>query len=130
MPEAQNGRIGGGVLKDNLDLYQGGVGKDYLNFKNTNSDTALLHIDALNSKVGINNEAPSDVLQIPATIGSLSGNSDVINVADMTLENSSITSNNGDLRLNSLFVSMTAMATTDLKFDYNRISTTTTDTNI
>jgi len=130
MPEAQNGRIGGGVLKDNLELYQGGVGKDYLNFKNTNSDTALLHIDALNSKVGINNEAPSDVLQIPATIGSLSGNSDVINVADMTLENSSITSNNGDLRLNSLFVSMTAMATTDLKFDYNRISTTTTDTNI
>ena len=35
MPESQNGRIGGGVLKDNLELYQGGAGKDYLNFKNT-----------------------------------------------------------------------------------------------
>jgi hypothetical protein len=130
MPEAQNGRIGGGVLKDNLELYQGGVGKDYLNFKNTSSDIALLHIDAVNSKVGVNNEAPADVLQIPTTIGSLAGNFDVANVADLTLENSSITSNNGDLRLNGLFVSMSAMATTDLKFDYNRISTTTTDTNV
>ena len=132
MAEPQNGRIGGGVLKDNLELYQGGVGKDYLNFKNTSSDTSLLHIDALNSKIGINNESPSDALVIPNTIGSLGLNSDYTNISDITIENSSITSNSGDLRIWAQFdrINASAIATDDLKFDFNKISTTTTDTNI
>ena len=132
MAEPQNGRIGGGVLKDNLELYQGGVGKDYLNFKNTSSDTALLHIDALNSKIGVNNESPSDALVIPNTIGSLGLNSDYTNISDITIENSSITSNSGDLRIWAQFdrINASAIATDDLKFDFNKISTTTTDTNI
>jgi len=135
MPESQNGRIGGGVLKDNLELYQGGAGKDYLNFKNTSSDIALLHIDAVNSKLGIQNESPSDELQIPETIGSLGLDADYTNIDFITIENSSITSNSGDLNVlvqggSSGQIVATAIATTDLKFDFNTISTTTTDTNI
>jgi len=130
MPEAQNGRIGGGVLKDNLELYQGGVGKDYLNFKNTSSDTALLHIDALNSKIGINNESPSDVLQIPDTVGSVNLNADNANIANLSLENNVITSNVGPFTFQSLITRATAVATNDLKIDFNTISTTTPNTNL
>jgi hypothetical protein len=132
MPEPQNGRIGGGVLKDNLELYQGGLGKDYLNFKNTSTDTALLHIDAVNNKIGVNNEAPSDELYIPGTIGSLGLNNDYANISDISIENSEIRSNAGDLRLWAQFdvINATAIATDDLKFDFNTISTTTPNTNI
>ena len=135
MPEAQNGRIGGGVLKDNLELYQGGAGKDYLNFKGTSSDTAVLHIDALNSKIGITNEAPTDPLYVPTTVGSIGLNADYTNIDLITVENSSITSNSGDLNVlvqggSSGQIVATAIATTDLKFDFNTISTTTNNTNI
>ena len=135
MAEAQNGRIGGGVLKDNLELYQGGAGKDFLNFKNTSSDTALLHIDALNSKIGVQNEAPSDELLVPNTIGSVGLNADYTNIDFITVENSSITSNSGDLNVlvqggSSGQIVATAIATTDLKFDFNTISTTTPNANI
>lgn len=130
MAEPQNGRIGGGILKDNLELYQGGVGKDYLNFKNTSSDTALLHIDALNSKIGINNESPSDVLQIPDTVGSIDLNADNANIANLSLENNVITSNVGPFTFQSLITRATAVATNDLKIDFNTISTTTPNTNL
>ena len=132
MAEPQNGRIGGGVLKDNLELYQGGVGKDYLNFKNTSSDTALLHIDALNSKIGINNESPSDQLVIPNIAGSLNLINNYANIDNITIENSEIRSNSGDLIIWAQFdrINASAIATDDLKFDFNKISTTTADTNI
>ena len=48
MSEPQNGRIGGGVLKDNL-LRQGVD----LNFKNTSGSVALLHLDVNNNKMYI-----------------------------------------------------------------------------
>ena len=51
MAEPQNGRIGGGVLKDNL-LRQGVD----LNFKNTSGSTALLHLDVNNAKISINTD--------------------------------------------------------------------------
>ena len=63
MSEPQNGRIGGGVLKDNLERQ--GVN---LNFKNTSGNTALLHLDVNNLQIGVNNEAPTDVLTIPSQI--------------------------------------------------------------
>lgn len=65
MPEAQNGRIGGGVLKDNL-LRQGFD----LNFKNQDGDTALLHLDVNNSRIGVNTEAPGYDLELPTNFGS------------------------------------------------------------
>jgi hypothetical protein len=46
------GRIGGGVLKDNLER-----NGSNLNFKNTSGAVALLHLDVVNSRVGINTES-------------------------------------------------------------------------
>ena len=65
MAEPQNGRIGGGVLKDNLERQ----GVD-LNFKNLNGDTALLHLDVNNMRIGVNTEAPGFDLELPTDFGS------------------------------------------------------------
>jgi hypothetical protein len=132
MPESQNGRIGGGVLKDNLELYQGGAGKDYLNFKNTSSDTALLHIDAVNNKIGINNESPSDQLLIPTILSTVNYVGTNANIDFVSIENNGIRSNSGNLVIWSQFndTYATAIATDDIKIDFNTISTTTADTNL
>ena len=128
MPETQTGRIGGGVLKDNL-LRQGVD----LNFKNTSGSTALLHLDVNNAKIGINNEAPTDALTIPTTLASSNLISTYNNIANFTIDNSQIVALGGDGFINfnaanNIFA--TAIATDDLKIDFNTISTTTTDTNI
>ena len=65
MAEPQNGRIGGGVLKDNLERQ----GVD-LNFKNVEGDTALLHFDVNNMRIGVNTEAPAFDLELPTDFGS------------------------------------------------------------
>ena len=128
MPEAQNGRIGGGVLKDNL-LRQG----INLNFKNTSGNTALLHLDVNNSKIGINTEAASDALTIPTTLASTNLISTYNNIANFTIDTSQIVALGGDGFINfdaANNISATSIATDDLKLDFNTISTTTTDTNI
>ena len=128
MAEAQNGRIGGGVLKDNL--VRQGVD---LNFKNTTNDTALLHLDVNNSKIGINTEAATDTLTIPTTLATTNLISTYNNIANFTIDTSRIEALGGDGFINfnaanNIFA--TAIATDDLKIDFNTISTTTTDTNI
>jgi hypothetical protein len=128
MAEPQNGRIGGGVLKDNL-LRQGVD----LNFKNTSSDTALLHLDVNNYNIGINTESPGDTLAIPSPIKSTNIVSSYANIANFTIDNSDIVALGGDGFINfnaanNIFA--TAIATDDLKIDFNTFSTTTTDTNI
>ena len=128
MAEPQNGRIGGGVLKDNLERQ--GVN---LNFKNTSDSTALLHLDVNNSKIGINTEAASDALTIPTPLASTNLISTYNNIANFTIDNSQIVALGGDGFINfnaanNIFA--TAIATDDLKIDFNTISTTTTDTNI
>ena len=128
MPESQNGRIGGGVLKDNL-LRQG----IDLNFKNTSGNTALLHLDVNNSKIGINTEAATDALTIPTTLASSNLISTYNNIANFTIDESQIVALGGDGFINfnaANNISATAIATDDLKLDFNRISTTTPDTNI
>jgi len=128
MPEAQNGRIGGGVLKDNL-LRQG----INLNFKNTSGNTALLHLDVNNSKIGINTEAASDALTIPTTLASTNLISTYNNIANFTIDTSQIVALGGDGFINfnaANNISATSIATDNLKLDFNTISTTTTDTNI
>ena len=128
MAEPQNGRIGGGVLKDNL-LRQG----VNLNFKNTSSSTALLHLDVNNAKIGINTEAPSDALTIPTKFGSSNLISTYNNIANFTIDNSQIVALGGDgfINLNAANnIFATAIATDDLNINNNTISTTTTDTNI
>lgn len=123
---AQLGRISGGVLKDNL-LRQGVD----LNFKNTNSDTALLHLDVNNSKIGINNEAPSDVLTVPSTLRTQGLVGNYANISNYSISNSEITNNVDSIFLTSSdYIFATSIASDDLKFDFNTISTTTTDTNL
>ena len=128
MSEPQNGRIGGGVLKDNL-LRQG----VNLNFKNTSGSTALLHLDVNNAKIGINNESPGDALTIPTIFASENLASTYANIANFTIDTSQIVALGGDGFINfnaanNIFA--TAIATADLKIDSNTISTTTNDTNI
>ena len=123
---AQLGRISGGVLKDNL-LRQGVD----LNFKNTNSDTALLHLDVNNSKIGINNEAPSDVLTVPSTLRTQGLVGNYANISNYSISNSEITNNVDNIFLTSSdYIFATSIASDDLKFDFNTISTTTPDTNL
>ena len=128
MAEPQNGRIGGGVLKDNLERQ--GVN---LNFKNISDSTALLHLDVNNSKIGINTEAASDALTIPTPLASTNLISTYNNIANFTIDQSQIVALGGDGFINfnaanNIFA--TAIATDDLKIDSNTISTTTDNTNI
>ena len=80
MSEPQNGRIGGGVLKDNL--IRQGVD---LNFKNTSSSIALLHLDVNNSKIGVNTESPTDVLTMPTAFGTQNLISTYNNIGNFTI---------------------------------------------
>ena len=91
MPEPQTGRIGGGVLQDNLELYQGGAGKPNLNFKNTASNTALLHLDPVTGRIGIDLENPSKDLTVKTKFRSENLNSDRTEVFPLfTIENNTV----------------------------------------
>ena len=128
MPEPQTGRIGGGVLKDNL-LRNG----SNLNFKNTSSSTSLLHLDVNNNKIGVNIDAATDALTLPNTLQTQSLLSTISNIANFTVDQSRIVALGGDslITLSSATeISATAVSTANLKIDFNTISTTTTDTNI
>ncbi|MDB4257051.1 hypothetical protein N9827_00160 [bacterium] len=128
MPEPQTGRIGGGVLKDNLERQ--GVN---LNFKNTSSDIPLLHLDVNTQKIGINSAAPTDALMLTTPIRSTNLVSTYNNIANFTIDNSRIEALGGDgfINLNAANnIFATAIATDNLKIDFNTISTTTTDSNI
>jgi hypothetical protein len=127
---AQVGRISGGLLQDNL--VRQGIN---LNFANTDADVSagnpLLHLDVNNSKIGINNNAPSDVLSVPTTYQTTNLLATYSNIADFAIDTSSITNLAGNINLTSSSnIFATAIATDDLKLDFNRISSTTTNTNI
>ena len=129
MAEPQTGRIGGGVLKDNL-LRQGVD----LNFKNTSGNTSLLHLDVNNAKIGVNTETATDALTVPTILSTENLISTYANIGpNLTIDQSQIVAVGGDGFINfnaanNIFA--TAIATDDLKIDFNTISTTTTDTNI
>ena len=128
MAEPQNGRIGGSALKDNL-LRQG----IDLNFKNLSGNPALLHIDVNNQRIGINTESATDALTIPIAIKTTNLEATYSNIANFTIDNSQIVALGGDGFINfnaANNISATAIATNNLKIDFNTISTTTTDTNI
>jgi hypothetical protein len=123
---SQLGRISGGVLQDNL-LRQG----VNLNFKNTTSDTALLHLDVNNSRIGINTEAPGDTLSIPTTYRTVNLLADYVNTGNYSIQNSEIVNNIGNIFLTSAdYIFATSIATANLKFDFNTISSTTSNSNI
>jgi len=128
MAEPQNGRIGGGVLKDNL-LRQGVD----LNFKNTSGSTALLHLDVNNDKLGVNLDTAINELTVADTFATTNLISNYNNIANFTIDTSRIEAIGGDGFINfnaanNIFA--TSIATDDLKIDFNTISTTTPNTNI
>ena len=125
---SQLGRISGGVLKDNL-LRQGVD----LNFKDTSGSVALLHLDVNNSKIGINTESPTDALTLPTSLRTNNLISTYSNIANFTIDTSRIEALGGDGNINlnaANDISATAIATDNLKIDFNTISTTTANTNI
>ena len=155
MPESQNGRIGGGVLKDNL-LRQG---KDlafdtdllYLKVDQTvdaptvpgpdiddgdpNYQLGAGNTGAIAKGIGINTQAVDDDLSIPATTNPFRSSNlistNYTNISNFTIQNSNITAFGNDLFLSSAGnIFATSIATDDLKIDFNTISTTTPNTNI
>ena len=157
MAEPQNGRIGGGVLKDNLvrqgidlafetDLLYLKVDPNVdvpsvtpstpLEFDDGDPNYAALDKGTSTKGIGINTSAPNNDLTVPNPIRTVhlrvTNNADITGGGDFQINNSSITHyGGGDINLvsaNDIFA--TAIATNDLKIDFNTISTTTTDTNI
>ena len=123
---SQLGRISGGVLQDNL-LRQG----VNLNFKNTTSDTALLHLDVNNSRIGINTEAPSDDLTIVSTYSSVNLLADYLNTGNYSIQNNEIVNNVGSIFITSAdYIFATSIATANLKFDFNTVRSTTSNSDI
>ena len=127
MPEPQTGRIGGGVLKDNL-LRNG----HDLNFKNQVSDVPILHLDVNNMRIGVNNDAPDFDLELPTDIQSTDLISTTTSIDTFDIANSAInyfTGSNMSLTAGQT-IEATSIATDNLLLDYNTISTRTTNTNI
>ena len=130
MSEPQTGRIGGGVLKDNLERQ--GVNLNFANVQaDITADRPLLQLDVNNLKIGINKLAGSDTLELLSTFGATNLESTYANIADFNLANSEISLTSGNINLNAANnIFATAIATDDLKIDFNTISTTTPNTNI
>ena len=111
------GRIGGGVLKDNLER-----NGSNLNFKNNSGSTALLHLDVVNSRVGINTESPAATysLDIPTPLVSTNLISDNANVQNWTLDTNRIYQNSGDINLSgSSNVFLSGLLTDNLRVNFN-----------
>ena len=111
------GRIGGGVLKDNLER-----NGSNLSFKNTSGSTALLYLDVVNSRVGINTESPAATysLDIPTPLVSTNLISDNANVQNWTLDTNRIYQNSGDINLSgSSNVFLSGLLTDNLRVNFN-----------
>ena len=124
MAEPKNGRIGGGVLADNL--LRNGIDLAF--------ETDLLYLKLASNAVGIRTDAPTHDLTVNSQIGATNLNaSTYLNVADLALQNSEIQSyhSSGNLNVNAANnIFATSIATNDIKIDFNTISTTTPDANL
>ena len=139
MPEPKNGRIGGGVLKDNLEIYQGGTpgGRDYLNFANLQTDVdsgnPLLHLNAKDEQIGVNTDSISFELQTPNNIGSsniIAPTTSIANLFDITSNRIDYLVGSDLLLSSAVDIEATAISTNNLLLDYNTISTYTPNSNI
>jgi len=131
MPEPKNGRIGGGVLKDNL-LRQG-VDLKFYNSNNLQSvGNPVIHLDVKNSKIGFNLENPNFEVETPTSIRTTNLLLDTYATIDQwTIDTSRIYQGNGDINLSAASnIFATAISTNDIKIDFNTISTTTPNTNL
>ena len=124
---AQLGRISGGVLQDNL--LRNNVD---LNFKNQSGSVPVLKLDVSTRQIGINTTALTSTLAVPNNIRSTSQVTDVnANISDINIQQGQINAVIGNLNFpanNEVHAS--AIATADLKFDYNVVSTYSPNSNI
>jgi len=146
MAERQNGRIGGGVLRDNL-LRQGVdlafetdllylkvspevIGTDPLEDGDPNQDA--VDKGSIATGIGINTNAPSDPLTLVSRFKTENLVADTLaNIGNFEIQNSEINQLSNSIQLSAgVNIFATAIATDDLKFDFNTISTTTPNTNI
>ena len=139
MPEPKNGRIGGGVLKDNLEIYQGGTpgGRDYLNFANLQTDidsgNPLLHLNAKDEQIGVNTDSISFDLQTSNNIGSsniIAPTTSIANLFDIASNRIDYLVGSDLLLSSAVDIEATAISTNNLLLDYNTISTYSPNSNI
>jgi len=124
---AQLGRISGQLLRENL------LRDSNLNFKNTVTDTALLHFDIQNRNIGINTESPSDALEIPSTAKSTNLIANYSNISNISLQyitdngnniGNEIVANTGDLFFRSgNVINISSLSTDSINFNNNVVST-------
>ena len=128
---AQVGRISGPLLEANL-LRQGIASNTQTNltFKNTNSDTALLKIDVVNGRIGIDKENPANELQISNTVSTTDLLSTTANIANFDIYNDTIEATNNIYISAQNEVILSNLQTDQFYLTDNRISTTDTNTNI
>ena len=111
------GRIGGGVLKDNLER-----NGSNLNFKNTSGSVALIHLDVNNNRIGINNESPASgySLDVPTPLSSTNLIADNANIQNWTLDTNRIYQQSGDINLSgSSNVFLAGLLTDALRVNFN-----------
>lgn len=128
---SQVGRIGGGVLKANIEINENNAGKNFLNFKNTGADTAVLHIDPITSRIGINMENPSRDVEAPTKIRSTHWSSDVAELPNFTIDGN-ITNNIGPTTTISSAgnIRSSSIAVSGIEIDDNKIMSRQTDQDI
>ena len=128
---AQVGRIGGGVLQDNLKLFQDNSGKEFLSIRSESGDTSLLHFDAVNNRIGVDLENPSRDLTVKTKIQSVNSISEIVELPIYTIRNSEIVANNGEIYLKaSDIIQLSALSTDDILIDNEKITTYNSNANL
>ncbi|MBA10993.1 MAG: hypothetical protein CMC73_07285 [Flavobacteriaceae bacterium] len=128
---SQSGRISGGVLRANIEINENNAGKDFLNFKNSGASTAVLHIDPLTSRIGVNMENPSRPLEAPTKIRTTHLDADTVYLPNFTIDGN-ITNNIGPTTYIGAATKIvsSSIATADLIIDNQEIKSRLTDSNI
>ena len=144
---AQVGRISGGLLQNNLLRLGATTGANQnLTFRNVSAASggaAILHLDVINGKIGINNDAPSTELHVLGTTrifdpsatgtnGFLTAESN-INIADLNIQNSTIQPLGGTNNIifdSAGVITSTNVKTEELYIDDNYIESINSNSNI
>jgi hypothetical protein len=119
---SQLGRIGGGVLADNLERQN-----IDLAFKNLPNSTPVLFLDVSNRQVGFNTDilTPDRTLDVPTKIRSVGLNSDYASIPDYIIQNNLFDVLSGDILLDSEnLIRSSGLGTSDLVIQNNAISST------
>ena len=134
---AQVGRISGGVLQDNLKLFQDNSGKEFLSIRSEIGDTSLLYFDAVNKRIGVDLENPTRDLTVKTKMQSVNSTSDIWELPVYTIQNNEIEVNSGEIYLTATptngsdaSVVLSGLATDDIKIDNEKISTYNSNANL